>query len=203
MQPKPVRTYLDPDAVGPLPRAVIADDSDALAAARTMVRLPDSPTQEIYSDDVLEVMDPSRRPSSLSPVGYDSPELLLFLPRRRLGRYVAAALAVSGVLILAAIIRSVASSGGPPAHAVAAGPAPQPTVVAPAAIVAPPPTAEATTGTLRIDGSAEGQRVYLDGVALTASAAMLRCGPHVLAVGSLARARIVDVPCGGDITVFR
>jgi len=201
MQSKPVRTYLDPDAVGPLPRAVIADDSDALADARTIVRLPASPTQEICTDDVLEVVDPSRRPSSLAPVGFDSSAS--FLPRRHLGRYVAGAMGVAGVLIVAALVRGVSGSEPPVAHAAAAGPAPQPSVVASPIPPAPPPTAEATTGTLRIDGSVDGQRVYLDGVALTATAAMLRCGPHVLAVGSLSRARIVDVPCGGDITVFR
>jgi len=201
MHSKPVRTYLDPDAVGPLPRAVIADDSDAMADARTIVRLPASPTQEISSDDVLEVVDPSRRPSSLAPVGYDPSDLLL--PRRNLVRYVAGAMAVAGVLIAVALVRSLSASEPPAAHAAAAGTAPQPSPVAPVIPPAPPPTAEATTGTLRIDGSVEGQRVYLDGVALTAAAAMLRCGPHVLAVGSLSRARIVDVPCGGDITVFR
>jgi len=201
MDSKPVRTYLDPDAVGPLPRAVIADDSDALADARTIVRLPASPTQEICTDDVLEVVDPSRRPSSIAPVGYDTANLLL--PRRNLARYVVGAMGVAGVLIVVALTRSFSGSSNPPAHAAATGPAPQPTVVATVAPAAPPPTAEATTGTLRIDGSAEGQRVYLDGVTLTASAAMLRCGPHVLAVGSLSRARIVDVPCGGDITIFR
>jgi hypothetical protein len=201
MDSKPVRTYLDPDAVGPLPRAVIADDSDALADARTIVRLPASPTQEICTDDVLEVVDPNRRPSSLAPVGYDPAEALL--PRRNLARYVVGAMAVAGVVLLVALLRTASGSSAPPPQAAAAGPAPQPTVVATVAPPAPLPTAEATTGTLRIDGSVEGQRVYLDGVALTATAAMLRCGPHVLAVGSLARARIVDVPCGGDITVFR
>ncbi len=201
MDSKPVRTYLDPDSVGPLPRAMIADDSDAMADARTIVRLPASPTQEISSDDVLEVVDPSRRPSSLAPVGYDPSDL--FLPRRNLIRYVAGAMAVAGVLIVVALVRSLPASEPPTARTAAAGPAPQPSAVAPAIPPAPPPTAEATTGTLRIDGSVEGQRVYLDGVALTAAAAMLRCGPHVLAVGSLSRARIVDVPCGGDITVFR
>ncbi len=201
MDSKPVRTYLDPDAVGPLPRAVIADDSDALADARTIVRLPASPTQEISSDDVLEVVDPSRRPSSLAPVGYDPIEALL--PRRNLVRYVAGAMAVAGVLLVTALVRSLPGAVPPPLHAAAAEPVPPATVVPPAVQPAPPATAEATTGTLRIDGSVEGQRVYLDGVVLTATAAMLRCGPHVLAVGSLSRARIVDVPCGGDITVFR
>jgi hypothetical protein len=217
MHSKPVRTYLDPDAVGPLPRAVIADDSDALADARTIVRVPASPTQEISTDDVLEVVDaihPRRRPSSLAPVGYDPGELHRLLPRRNLARYVLAAMAVAGLLLVVALVRSASSPPAPPRPAAASGPAPHSTVLPPAPIDAPAtpappttasptPTTEATTGTLRIDGSAEGQKVYLDGVVLTASAALLRCGPHVLAVGSLARARIVDVPCGGDLTVFR
>jgi hypothetical protein len=201
MQTKPVRTYLDPDAVGPLPRAVIADDSDALAAARTMVRLPESPTQEIRPDDLLEVVDPSGRPSSLAPVGFDTASLLL--PRRQLGRYLMGAVAVAVVILGVALTRGLSRSDAPVAVAAAAATTPPPTV-APA--VSPPPSApavESTVGTLRVDGSLEGQRIYLDGVALTATAAMLRCGPHTFAVGSLARQRIVDVPCGGDLTVFR
>jgi hypothetical protein len=216
MHSKPVRTYLDPDAVGPLPRAVIADDSDALADARTIVRVPASPTQEISTDDVLEVVDaihPRRRPSSLAPVGYDPEEMHRRLPRRNLARYVFAAMAVAGLLLVVALVRSATSSPAPRLPGAAYGPAPSTLVPtapidalptpAPPTTASPTPTTEATTGTLRIDGSAEGQKVYLDGVVLTASAALLRCGPHVLAVGSLARARIVDVPCGGDLTVFR
>jgi hypothetical protein len=216
MHSKPVRTYLDPDAVGPLPRAVIADDSDALADARTIVRVPASPTQEISTDDVLEVVDaihPRRRPSSLAPVGYDPEEMHRRLPRRNLARYVFAAMAVAGLLLVVALVRSATSSPAPLLPGAASGPAPSTLVPtapidalptpAPPTTASPTPTTEATTGTLRIDGSAEGQKVYLDGVVLTASAALLRCGPHVLAVGSLARARIVDVPCGGDLTVFR
>jgi hypothetical protein len=201
MHPKPVRTYLDPDAVGPLPRAVIADDSDALAIARTVVRLPASPTQEIQADDVLEVVDPHRRPSSLAPVGYDASAS--FLPRRQLGWYVSGSLAVAGLLLVVALVRSLSGPEAPPALAEAP---PAATHAAAVAAIPPPqplPAAEVTVGTLRLDPGLEGQRVYLDGVVLQATAAMIRCGAHAFAVGSPARARIVDVPCGGDITVFR
>lgn len=201
MHSKPVRTYLDPDAVGPLPRAVVADDSDALALARTMVRLPPAPTQEIQAGDVLEVVDPSRRPSSLAPVGYDASTS--FLPRRQLGWYVLGSLGVAALLIVVALVRSLSSPDAPTARAEVT---PAATHAAAVAAIPPPPplpTAEATVGTLRVDATLEGQRIYLDGIALKATAAMLRCGAHTFAVGSPARARIVDVPCGGDITVFR
>jgi hypothetical protein len=196
-----MRTYLDPDAVGPLPRAVLADDSDALALARTVVRLPPSPTQEIQTDDVLEVVDPNRRPSSLAPVGYDAS--VSFLPRRHLGGYVIGSVAIAGLLLVVALVRSMSTPDAPATRAEVAPTATHAAAIA--AIPAPPPlpTAEATVGTLRLDPNLEGQRVYLDGVVLKATAAMLRCGAHTFAVGSPARARVVDVPCGGDITVFR
>jgi len=200
MQQNRVRTYLDPDAVGPLPRSALADDSDALAAARTLLRLPDAPTQEISVDDVIEVVDPNRRIASLAPVGYDT---AFILPRRKLGRYVVGVLAVAlGVLVVAAIEglpprRALTATAGTPAPLTLA--AAGPTSLAPASTPAPAPT----VGTLRLDDSAEGQRVFVDGVALSATAAIVRCGPHEVAVGSTGRTRSIDVPCGGEVTVFR
>ena len=201
MDPKPVRTYLDPDAVGPLPRALVADDSDALAAARTVVRFPDSPTEEIRFDDVIEIFDPSHRPWSLAPVGAGA--AAFFAPRRHLIGYVVGALAIAGVLIVVALTKSLAPLTPQATPASAQGPAVLGAVIGPAPVPAPRQAAEGTVGTLRVDGSVEGQRVYVDGVALTAPVALLRCGPHELAVGSPSRARTVDVPCGGDVTVFR
>ncbi len=227
MDPKPVRTYLDPDAVGPLPRAVIADDSDALAAARTIVRFPDSPTQELSTDDVLEVVDPNRVATSVAPVGFDA--VLEAGPRRRLTGIVIGAVALSGVVLAFALGKSLAAAETASAVAVAAHAPPSPVdlAVAPVPALAALPAAPATptspaaptapaapaapasdpgsvsVGTLRVDTSAEGQRVYVDGVVLRASTAMLRCGPHEIAIGAPSRARTVDVPCGGEITVFR
>lgn len=105
MSTKPVRTYLDPDAVGPLPRASVADDSDALSAARTILRVPGTTnTQEIRPGDVLDVYDPNWRPESLAPTAYDTAGYSV--PRTNLARYVFAALAVSGVILVAAAART-------------------------------------------------------------------------------------------------
>jgi hypothetical protein len=201
MQQNRVRTYLDPDAVGPLPRSAMADDSDALAAARTLLRLPDAPTQEISVDDVIEVVDPNRRIPSLMPVGYDT---AILLPRTHLARYVVGALAVALVILIAAAVQGLSSP--PPVAARAVAPLPVSVVPAvppgPAALPSVPAPAP-TIGTLRLDDTAEGQRVLLDGVVLSATAAIVRCGPHEVAVGPTGRTRSIDVPCGGEVTVFR
>jgi hypothetical protein len=201
MHPKPVRTYLDPDAVGPLPRA-LPDDSDALAAARTILRLPGSATQEIRPDDVLEVFDPNRKPESIAPVGYDTAAIQL--PRRRLGYVVVSAVAGACLILVAAAISGISGPRAPVPPPEPVAPA-QPAVATVQVPVPPPPptVADATTGTLRLDDSFEGQRVYLDGVVLKSSAALLRCGPHNVAIGSASRVRTIDVPCGGEVTVYR
>jgi hypothetical protein len=201
MQSKPVRTYLDPDAVGPLPRAVVADDSDAMASARTMVRLPDAPTQELRSDDVLEVVDPNCRPSSLAPIDYDTG--IAMLPRKHLAKYVVGAMAGAAVIGVIALVKGVTASAAPAPATASPTPPPVPTIVVVAPPAAPQPSSEVTVGTLRIDGSVEGHKVYVDGVALTAPVAMLRCGKHDLSVGSPGHPRSIDVPCGGEVTVFR
>lgn len=192
-----VRTYLDPDAAGPLPRSSLADDSDALSAARTILRLPPgASTVEISADDLIEVVDPNR-PRSLAPMGYDT---AMVLPRRRLGWVVVAAVGLAvGVLLLAV----AQSSSPPPVRASAATPATKAVEPSTPALVATTPTPASTVGTLRLDTSVEAQRVFVDGVALSASAALLRCGPHDVAMGSVGRTRTIDVPCGGEVTVFR
>jgi hypothetical protein len=196
-QPNRVRTYLDPDAVGPLPRSSLADDSDALAAARTLLRLPGTSTVEISADDMIEVVDPNRPIRSLAPVGYDT---AIVLPRRRLGWVVVAAVGVAlGVLLLAV----VQGASPPPVRAAAATPAARTAEPASPVLAATTPTPASTVGTLRLDPSVEAQRVFVDGVALSASAALLRCGPHDVAMGSIGRTRTIDVPCGGEVTVFR
>jgi hypothetical protein len=211
MSTKPVRTYLDPDAVGPLPRASVADDSDALSAARTILRVPGTTnTQEIRPGDVLEVYDPNRRPESLAPTAYDTAGY--HVPRTNLARYVIAALAVSGVILVAAAARTFFA--GQPSVAegsrhtnVAAAAAPQAPETRPTSVPAippPPPSSPTiTTGTLRVDPAVQGQRLMLDGVLLSVPAAMIQCGPHDVAVGQSGRSRVIDVPCGGEVTVYR
>jgi hypothetical protein len=234
-----VRTYLDPDAVGPLPRASVADDSDELAAARTQLFVPGNKTIEIVAGDVIEVYDPNRptrRAESVAPVGY---ETAIVLPRRKLGGYVVAAVGICVAVLALAVIEStrgeparVASASAPPpgrtfdtraesaANAPSAPNAPNtatPVAVAPAAAqpapaaapaaaavpAAQPGDSVATVGTLLIDSSVDGHRVFVDGVPLSAPAAMIKCGPHEVAIGSLGRTRTIEVPCGGEVTVYR
>ncbi|HEX3343905.1 MAG TPA: hypothetical protein VHS09_04995 [Polyangiaceae bacterium] len=195
-QPNRVRTYLDPDAVGPLPRSSMADDSDALSAARTILRVPGTSTVEISADDVLEVVDPNRPVRSLAPVGYDT---AIVLPRRRLGWVVVATVCGAAGVLFLALVQGTAPSAAPVAAATpAARPAERPSTT-PAVTT---PTPASTVGTLRLDETVEGQRVFVDGVALSAPAALLQCGPHEVAMGS-GRTRTIDVPCGGEVTVFR
>jgi hypothetical protein len=195
---KHVRTYLDPDAAGPLPRASFADDSDALAAARTLERPALTTTVEIAPSDVIEIFDPARparRPPSLAPVGYDTDPFVL--PRRRYGAFVAGVLALAVVILAVAALRSLSSDEAPPGAA-----------AAPAAPLAPPradpglPRPSSTVGTLRFD-PVLGRRITVDGVALTAEAALVRCGPHEVLIASAGPARLVEVPCGGEVTITR
>ena len=112
---------------------------------------------------------------------------------------------ILSLLVLTPALVSFSQEPAAPQPATAA-PAPLPTtsaVFAPAPAPLPAAVASTTTGTLRIDDGLAAQRVYLDGVPLKASATELQCGPHDIAVGAPTRARRVDVPCGGDITVFR
>jgi hypothetical protein len=203
MSTKPVRTYLDPDAVGPLPRATVADDSDAMSAARTILRVPGNTTQEIRPSDVLEVFDPNRRHESLAPSAYDTAQYRV--PRTNLARYVFGALAVSGVILVAAATRTFFGQPEAPQLQAAAAPLPveQRPTSAPAIPPPPPSTPAITTGTLRVDPAVQGQRVMVDGVLLSVPAAIIECGPHEVAVGSSGHARTIDVPCGGEVTVYR
>lgn len=213
-----VRTYLDPDAVGPLPRSLLADDSDALSAARTLLRLPATPTEEISAADFIEAADPNRAVPSIAS------EAEFPLPTRGFGPHLAVFLALAlGVLLLAVAFRELsrpealgAPAGGPRQHGGPAQPQVEGTQVPENGAVPTPawarsespvpaqaPAAAPTVGTLRLDASLEGQRVFLDGVALSATAAILRCGPHEVAVGSPGRSRSIDVPCGGEVAIFR
>jgi hypothetical protein len=223
--PKPVRTYLDADAVGPLPRFSHADDSDTLAAQRTIER-PPTMTVELAPEDVLEIFDPKRprNPSSIAPVGYDT---VVFLPRRRLGNVVLGVVTAACLVIAAAAVRGFSrpqdSKASPAAAAAGATATGEPSTTrdpsapsrprddtgasaswsAPTGAQAAQPKSDARVGTLRVDPQAEGHRVWVDGIVLTAEAALVRCGEHQVRVGSAGRTRTIDVPCGGEITVFR
>ena len=196
-QPNRARTYLDPDAVGPLPRSSLADDSDALSAARTILRLPGTSTVEISASDVIEVVDPNRPIRSLAPVGYDT---AIVLPRQRLGWIVVAVVGAALGALLLAVVQSPAPATLRVSSVTSPAKPAEPTIPV---LAATAPMPASTVGTLRLDPTVEGQRVFVDGVALSAPAALLRCGPHDVAMGSIGRTRTIDVPCGGEVTVFR
>jgi hypothetical protein len=201
MQSKIIRTYLDPDAVGPLPRSVTADDSDEVAAAKTLIRIPD-PTQELTTDDFIDPEGSSRRFASLTPVGYETGALRPYRARRRL-----APLALGVVLLAGAILVAAAFVGSSPrarsAPASAAARALTSATSAPSVGLPPAAPPANTLGVLRLDPGADGQRLRVDGVMLTLPAAVVACGPHDVAVGATGASRTIDVPCGGEVTVFR
>jgi hypothetical protein len=152
---------------------------------------------EISADDVIEVVDPNRPVRSLAPVGYDT---AIVVPRQRLGWVV---LAVVGIALAVLVLAVVQGTSPPAVRASAAVPAAKTAEPSSPVLAATTPAPASTVGTLRLDPSVEAQRVFVDGVALSASAALLRCGPHDVAMGSIGRTRTIDVPCGGEVTVFR
>jgi hypothetical protein len=138
--------------------------------------------------------------------------------RARLRRVVIAAVSACALILVAAgIVRVVhASSETSPAPRTAAtsGATAGATPVAAAAAIAPgaspaaapaPDTAAAstaTTGTLRLERNLMPRSVWLDGRKLGTRNEVVTCGPHQLKVGR-ARARAIDVPCGGDLRIAR
>jgi hypothetical protein len=129
--------------------------------------------------------------------------------RRRLRGIVIGALSACVLILIAAGIARVshassepgatssASSGSDSPVAAAAAPSP----AAPAAAPTPDSTPGApTTGTLRLDRSLVPRSVFLDGKKLVTRADAVTCGPHQIKVGR-AKARPIDVPCGGELRI--
>lgn len=73
------------------------------------------------------------------------------------------------------------------------------TRAAPAPEVTPPAV---TTGNLVLVRPAVRGYVWLDGKKVTASSAVVACGPHQIKVGRSGRAHSVTVPCGGELKVW-
>jgi hypothetical protein len=138
------------------------------------------------------------------------------LKRRHLGGIVVAAVAGCGLILVAAVIARVSHASNQPAS-----PAAPSTVVSASAndfkpmILPPSPPRESapaitpassdapTTGTVRLQRPATAGRVWIDGKKLTSSSALVSCGVHQIKVGAWARARPVQIPCGGEIVVSK
>lgn len=77
----------------------------------------------------------------------------------------------------------------------AAKPAPQPQPQTPAP--------SSGTGIVKTEGAAPGRRIFIDERTMgqTPQPITVKCGTHMVKVGSSGRARSVDVPCGGEVIV--
>ncbi len=83
-------------------------------------------------------------------------------------------------------------------------PTPAPSFPQAAPAVTPPaPSAEATRGTLELPPWTKGHRIYLNGhvVGEGPGPLQVRCGPHLVRLGSAGRELSVAVPCGGEMRV--
>jgi hypothetical protein len=136
--------------------------------------------------------------------------------RRRLGGIVIGAVAGCGLILLAAVIAKVSRASGaprdptvalaappPPVQPAGAATAPEPQSPPGVAAVGPADSSPPTTGTLRLQRPAAPGRVWLDGKKVTSSSVLVQCGPHQLKVGARARARAIQIPCGGDIAITK
>lgn len=97
------------------------------------------------------------------------------------------------------------SAREPSSPAPVASPSPRPPIIAPPATELPAATTnvDPKMGTVQMPASANGHRIFVDGrvVSEGAEPLVVRCGAHVLKVGSAGRERPIVVPCGGTVAV--
>ena len=112
---------------------------------------------------------------------------------------------------------AAAAPAAPPATVTPAAP-----VVAPAPVVVPALPAAAPTPTVSVNSlpaqvipddsslvtfpaSAQGHRVFFDGrpMAVTLAPVKLRCGRHMIRIGSSGKPRVTDLACGQSVTLLR
>lgn len=88
----------------------------------------------------------------------------------------------------------------PPVATPAAEPAPEPAAAAPEPAPAPPPDDK---GRISTEGTAPGRRIFVDERALgeTPNVVVVPCGSHRIRVGSRGNTNVLDVPCGGEVSV--
>jgi hypothetical protein len=64
------------------------------------------------------------------------------------------------------------------------------------------PVVTGTQGSLVFGPAVRGHRIFVDGAVTNETTALaVRCGQHTVRIGSQGAARIVDVPCGGQLTL--
>ncbi len=93
----------------------------------------------------------------------------------------------------------------PAAPVVAAATAPGITAapVAAVAVTATGAPSGTDSGDLKTDAAHGGHRIFVDGhvVGQTPETVRVRCGPHVVRLGSSGKDQPVDVPCGGEVSI--
>ncbi len=60
---------------------------------------------------------------------------------------------------------------------------------------------QAPVGTVSLAATASSHRLFVDGAVAPSGVAVVRCGKHLVKVGSKGRTRVVDVACGGETIV--
>jgi hypothetical protein len=160
-------------------------------------------------------VDPGREPARpAQEIADQTGALPPIVRRRRFDGVVIATVAGCALILVAAAISRVshASSAGEGPAPVRAPAAPvttdepnasAPGAALPAVAAAPEPVERPTKGTVRLDRASLAGRVWIDGKRLTATTVAVTCGPHQIKVGASARARSLDVPCGGELVVAR
>jgi serine/threonine-protein kinase len=58
-------------------------------------------------------------------------------------------------------------------------------------------------GLVKTTGAIAGRRIFVDDRTLgqTPETVTVKCGPHVVKLGSAGKTQNIDVPCGGEVTV--
>jgi hypothetical protein len=92
----------------------------------------------------------------------------------------------------------------PPVVAAAPAPAPAPAAVPVEALAAPPIASDSSLVTF--PAYAQGHRVFIDGRLITPALAegtptMVKCGRHMVKIGSARKARVLDFACGREVVV--
>lgn len=130
------------------------------------------------------------------------------MPKRRLGWVVAMAVGVSVLILGAGITRRALSSEDDTTGAtLAAMVAPQKSTAATPSPVLPKPSAPAATSPASLAPSPVGTvigptgRVYIDGKQVRGTSAIVPCGSHKIRIAPATKAKAIDVPCGGDLTL--
>lgn len=113
----------------------------------------------------------------------------------------------SAPLVAASTASSAPSASSASAAALAGGPATPAASTSASAVAAasaaPAEDVPSGMGRVRTTGSAPGRRIFVDErtVGQTPDAVVVKCGARKIRVGSAGAMQIVDVPCGGEITV--